>query len=128
MRAGLFMVRSLWRVGLAHASVITIALAAVADVQNQQGANGEAVKMSPYEVSANSVGFEGWIKLRTEHYILYTDASVDEATNVLRELEMVHVATQYFFRRPASKRRPVVVVLPCSWSDWRKIASKGNVH
>ena len=31
--------------------------------------------MSPYEVSANSVEFQHWIKLGSPNYILYTDAS-----------------------------------------------------
>ncbi len=91
-------------------------------------ANDPAVTMSPFEVSAESVDFKGWIKLGSPHFTLYTDAKEKDAANVLRELEMVRWAAQDFMRRELSPRTPTVLVLPTSRSDWRKIASKGGVE
>ena len=93
-----------------------------------RAADGEVVVMSPYEVSANSVDFSRWIKVASPHYILYTDASLPEAADVLRELELVRAAAAIFLRREARIVPPAVVVLPTSDSDWRRIASKGVVN
>lgn len=87
----------------------------------------EVVRMSPYEVSANSIDFRNWIKVATPHYIIYTDTDFIEASGVLRELELLHLALQVFFGRPAGHGPPTVLVLPTSRSDWHKIASKGAV-
>ncbi len=90
-----------------------------------KAANGPAVTMSPFEVSAESVDFKGWLKLGSPHFTLYTDAKEKDAANVLRELEFMRWAAQDFMRRELSPRAPTVLVLPTSRSDWRKIASKG---
>lgn len=91
-------------------------------------ANDLAITMSPYEVSANSVDFKRWIKVSSPNYIIYTDTDLKEATELIRELEMGHRAMQVFFRRRAMNLPPVVVVLPTSGSDWKKIQSKGSVE
>lgn len=90
--------------------------------------NDIAIKMSPYEVSANSVDFKRWIKVSSPNYIVYTDADLKEANAVIRELELVHLAAQSFFRRRVLSLPPTIVVLPTSGSDWRKLESKGNVE
>jgi hypothetical protein len=59
--------------------------------------------MSPYEVSANSVDFQHWIKIGSPNYTLYTDASLKEATRILREAEMLRFAAQQLFRRQATR-------------------------
>lgn len=104
------------------------AAAAVACAAEKAAENDIAIRMSPYEVSANSVDFKRWIKVSSPNYIVYTDADLKEANAVIRELEMVHLTAQSFFRRPALNVPPTIVVLPTSGSDWRKIESKGNVE
>lgn len=89
---------------------------------------GVVVKLSPYEVTANSVEFEDWIKVRSPHFVIYTDARLKETTAVLRQLEMLRVAVQHFLRRNAQVRDRHIIVLPTAGSDWRKIASKGGVE
>jgi hypothetical protein len=102
------------------------ALAAIA--AGPAAADESVLKMSPFEVSANSVDFKSWIKLGSPHYIVYTDASEKEAATALRELEELHVVAQVFFRRTALNFTPTVIVLPTSHSDWKKIESKGGVE
>ena len=93
-----------------------------------KAANDAAVTMSPFEVSAEGVDFKGWLKLGSPHFTLYTDAKERDAANVLRELEMVRWAAQDFLRREINPLAPIVLVLPTSRSDWRKVASKGSVE
>jgi len=88
----------------------------------------DVVKMSPYEVRALSVDFRRWIKVGSPNFILYTDASGSEASQVLRELEMLHAAARYFFGRNPIQRAPAIIVLPTSGSDWRKLEAKGRVE
>lgn len=87
----------------------------------------DVVMMSPVEVSAESMDFAAWGKFSSAHCVLYTDASPRVAESVLREMEMLQAAAQRYFRRKATHRAPVVVVLPTNRSDWQKIASKGGV-
>ncbi|MDP3073261.1 MAG: hypothetical protein Q8N18_23420 [Opitutaceae bacterium] len=109
---------------LLRGSVIALLVAALPAAEPKV-ANDPAVTMSPFEVSAESVDFKGWIKLGTPHFTLYTDAKEKDAANVLRELEFMRWAAQDFMRRELCPRAPTVLVLPTSRSDWRKIASKG---
>ncbi|HUR56815.1 MAG TPA: hypothetical protein VM029_03840, partial [Opitutaceae bacterium] len=91
-------------------------------------AEGPMVKMSPYEVTASTVQFKHWIKVSSPHFCVYTDVSALEAMTIVREMEMLHLAAQQFFGRPALRRRPMIFVLPASGSDWRKLESKGRVE
>ncbi len=93
------------------------------------GAPAEApVQMSPYEVSANSVEFQGWRKAASPNFVIYTDARAKDADVALRELEMLHAMAQGYFRRKAINRPPMVFVLPTGGSDWRKIESMSGVQ
>jgi len=100
-----------------------VALAAAA----ARAATAEApvVMMSPYEVTADSIKFEKWVKIASPNYTLYTDAEPKEALAIAREMEMLHVAVQRFFRREAMRSAPAIVVMPTSRSDWRQVESKG---
>lgn len=91
-------------------------------------ATGRIVTMSPYEVSANSVAFEHWAKYSSPHFIVYSDASTEDAMRALREFEMLHLAAVKFFDRPVYKRAPTVIVLPTERSDWRKLESTAAVE
>lgn len=86
------------------------------------------VTMSPFEVGANSVDFKSWIKIGSPHYLLYTDANEKEAIQALIEMEKLQTVAQAFFQRRVINRPPIVVVLPTSRSDWRKIENKGGVE
>src|SRR6185503_9517942 len=77
-----------------------------------------AVTMSPFEVQANSVEFRKWIKVGSPNYVVYTDASGSDASQLLRELEMLHAAGEVFFGRRALRFPPVTVILPTASSDW----------
>lgn len=85
------------------------------------------VEMSPYEVSAASVEFEGWKKLISPNFIVYTDAASTEVRPAIEKLEMVFMATQVTLGRRPLVHAPITVVLPSSRSDWKKIRSKGKV-
>jgi hypothetical protein len=89
---------------------------------------GPTIALSPFEVRAESIEFKDWIKIESPHFILYTDASTKAATRLVKEMEMVHQAAQFYFRRKAVKVPPVFIVLPTGRSDWRKIANKGGVE
>ena len=89
---------------------------------------GPIIEMSPFEVRAQSMEFDRWIKMESPHFLIYTDASTKEATRLLKEMEMVHQAAQFYFKRKAMKRAKRIVVLPTGKSDWRKLASKGGVE
>lgn len=91
-------------------------------------APGPAVRMSPYEVHAYSVDFASWIKVGSPSFILYTDAKFTEASEVIMNFERLRAAAQLYFARPMRTAAPTLLVLPTSGSDWRKIASKGNVQ
>lgn len=103
-------------------------LAAVMATAQPRAAEGPVVKMSPYEVTASSVQFKHWIKVSSPHFCVYTDVSALEAMTIVREMEMLHLAAQQFFGRPALRRSPMIFVLPASGSDWRKLESKGHVE
>lgn len=106
-----------WPLGLSAAEKAKPATAAEAPVT-----------MSPFEVNAESVEFRSWIKLSSPHYLLYTDANEKEALTALRELEKVELVGQTYFRRRTLNLPPVIIVLPTSRSDWRKIEAKGGVE
>lgn len=86
------------------------------------------VMMSPYEVSATSVAFEHWVKYRSPHFIVYSDASSEDAEDALNEFEQLHLAVVKYFNRPTFKRAPTIVVLPNERSDWRKLESTAAVE
>lgn len=90
--------------------------------------DGDVVRMSPYEVSANSVDFRQWLKLQTPHITLYTDADLHDAARMAGEFEMLHLAAVKFLARPSFKREPTIIVLPTSKSDWRKVESTAKVE
>lgn len=86
-------------------------------------AESPVVVMSPYEVSANSVAFEHWVKYRSPHFLVYSDASPKEVERAVSEFEQMHLAAVKYFNRPTFKRAPTIVVLPSERSDWRKLES-----
>ena len=90
--------------------------------------NDAPIMLSPYEVAANTVEFERWVKLSSPHYILYTDAREKTATQAIRHLEMLREVEDNYFAHAAVKANPIVVILPTSESDWKRIASKGRVQ
>ena len=83
-------------------------------------------QLSPYEVRANSVEFNRWMKVGSPHFIVYTDASASDAARVLREFEMLHFAGQLVFGRRAANFGPTILILPTASSDWRKLEEKGS--
>lgn len=83
--------------------------------------NGPVVKLSPFEVSAESMEFDNWNKYVSPHYVVYTDASTKEATELVRHMEMLRQAAQDFFRRRGLHLAPVIAILPMERSDWRKL-------
>jgi hypothetical protein len=89
---------------------------------------GPAIAMSPFEVRAQSMEFSHWIKMGSPHFVIYTDANSKEAARLLKQMEMVHEAAQFFFRRKALKLPPIIIVLPTDRSDWKKIATKSDVE
>lgn len=89
---------------------------------------GRTVELSPYEVTANTVEFERWIKVSSPHFLIYTDARLKEAMRLVRQMEKLHTAVQHFLRRNARVRDRQIFVLPTAGSDWRKIAAMGGVE
>jgi hypothetical protein len=89
---------------------------------------GRVVALSPFEVSAQSMEFSHWVKLGSPHFLLYTDASSKEAKEIIKHLEMIHQAAQFFLKRRSTNFAPVMIVLPTGSSDWKKIKSKGTVE
>ncbi len=89
---------------------------------------GDVVMMSPYEVSAHTVEFKGWTKLRSPNFIVYTDASLKQVRPLIRQMEMLHLVAQVTFGRRPLAKSPAIVVLPTSSSDWKKVRSKGEVE
>lgn len=102
--------------------------AAIMAGDSRAAAAEQTVQMSPFEVSANSVEFQGWERFSSPNFIIYTDAKPREAEQVLRQMEMLHVMAQRYFRREAIRRSPMIFVLPTARSDWRKIESKSGVQ
>lgn len=94
----------------------------------EKAANDLAIRMSPYEVSANSIDFKRWIKVSSPNYIIYTDAKEKDALALIREFELLHRGAQTFLRRKVQNLPPTHVVLPTSNSDWKKIRNKGSVE
>lgn len=86
------------------------------------------VMMSPYEVSAASVEFEGWKKLISPNFVVYTDAAATEVRPMMERLEMIFMATQVTIGRRPLTHAPITLILPSSRSDWKKIRSKGQVQ
>lgn len=86
------------------------------------------VMMSPFEVSANRFDFIGWQTYRSPHFVVYSDGGEKTVRPLLREMEMLHLASEALWGQPAPRRAPVVVVLPASSSDWRKLRSRGAVR
>ncbi len=88
----------------------------------------DVVMMSPYEITAQTVEFKGWTKLRSPNFIVYTDASLKEVRPIIRQMEMLHLVAQVTFGRRPLSRSPALIVLPTLGSDWRKLRSKGEVE
>jgi hypothetical protein len=87
-----------------------------------------AVQLSPYEVSAQTMEFQKWLKLSSPHFVVYTDASKKAAIEIVKQMEMLHQATQFFLKRKSVSLAPLIVILPNSRSDWRKINHRGSVE
>ncbi len=86
------------------------------------------VEMSAYEVMAHSVKFRNWKKLSSPNFTVYTDARSRRVRGLVREMEMMHLAAQVILGRRPLHHEPVRVILPNSWSDWRKLRSRGEVQ
>jgi hypothetical protein len=89
---------------------------------------GSIVKMSPFEIVANSLDFRNWVKLSSPHFVVYTDTDSKTATTLVKQMEMVHEAAQFFLHRRGINLASMIVVLPTTMSDWNKLASKGLVE
>jgi len=89
---------------------------------------GPAVKLSPYEVSAQSMEFQKWLKISSPHFVVYTDASKKQALEVVKHMEMMHQAAQFFLKRRSLNLAPVIVILPTNRSDWRKLETRTGVQ
>jgi hypothetical protein len=105
--------------------LLPIAVHAAMPAETPKAAEAPVV-LSPYEVRAATVQFQSWIKVGSPHYIIYTDGTAREASQALREFEMVYFATQVVFGRPAANLGPTVVILPTASSDWHKLEAKGG--
>lgn len=93
-------------------------------VRAASAVNDTPVKLSPFEVRANSVEFKRWIKIGSPNFVIYTDASEAEARKTLRKFELLRWAGQPLFGRTAMKLGPVTVIMPTARSDWRKLENK----
>ncbi len=103
---------------------MTTALACCcADAATSPADRGNVVQLSPFEVTAEKMDFSSWIKVQSPNFVIYTDASGKEATQLAKHFEMTLQAAQFFFRRDRRSSLPVIIVLPTSRSDWRKIKS-----
>lgn len=89
---------------------------------------GSVVALSPFEVTAESMDFDKWLKVTSPHFVVYTDAKLKEALLLGKQMEMLHEAVQFFLRRKALNLSPLIVVLPTARSDWRKIGNRGDVE
>lgn len=87
-----------------------------------------AGEKSPYDLRAASMDFSKWIKVATPNYLIYTDASLAEASKLLMDFERLRIAGQRYFRRPARNLSPTTVVLPTPGSEWNRIAANENVE
>ena len=79
-----------------------VAVAAKKSPQAKAGSpevSGPTIALSPFEVRAESIEFKDWIKIDSPHFVLYTDASTKVATRLVKEMEMVHQAAHFYFRR-----------------------------
>ena len=85
---------------------------------------GSIVKMSPYEVVADRIDFVDWIRVSSPHFVLYTDADAKTAATLVKHMEMVHQAAQFYLHRKSINLAPLIIVLPTGESDWDKIANK----
>ena len=85
-----------------------------------------AIVMSPFEVSANSVEFEQWVKVRTPQLLIYSDAPVNDVLATARELEQLRIAGERYLGRDSRTAAPRIIVLPTSRSDWRSIEHAGG--
>lgn len=93
----------------------------------ESGAADEIIKMSPFEVVAESVEFEGWKKLRSPNFVVYTDATAESVRPLLQQMEMMHIVAQVLLGRKPLNHQPVHVVLPTRNSDWKELRSRGKV-
>src|SRR3989442_11527587 len=65
--------------------------------------------MPAFEVASLSSEFDGWVKVRSAHFVLYTDAGGKAARTVLREVEAGRAAAGKIFclePRPAEPAGP----------------------
>ena len=85
---------------------------------------GVVVKMSPFEVVAESLDFRHWIKVSSPHFLLYTDTEAEAATTLVKRMEMMHQAAQFYLHRKSATLAPLIVVLPTRQTDWDKIANQ----
>lgn len=81
----------------------------------------QTVELSPFEVKTERLDFNRWIKVRSPHFLIYTDASQKEAMLTAKHLEMTRLAVGYYFNHSVRVEPPVLVVLPTNESDWRKV-------
>jgi hypothetical protein len=85
------------------------------------------VMLSPFEVKANGMDFRGWLKVASPHFVIYTDAGKDDATQLITQMEMLRQGAEFYFKRRILNGPPLFVVMPSKKSDWRKIGSRGGV-
>lgn len=91
----------------------------------QSPKDDQPVELSAYEVTAERIDFNKWIKVTSPHFVIYTDASVKETRQLAKRLEMIQEAVQFYFRRGLRKAPPLLVILPTTQSDWQKVKSTG---
>jgi hypothetical protein len=106
-------------------SIFSTTLAAALPLQaaEQPKNNGPVVSLSAFEVTAERIDFNKWIKVTSPNFVIYTDASIKETRLLAKQLEMTQQAVQFYFRRGLRKGPPLIVILPTTQSDWRKVKS-----
>ena len=88
----------------------------------------EVTVMPAFEVASLSSDFEGWGKVRSPHFVIYTDGGMKAALATLRQLEACRRAEEKFFAREQLRTDPFILVLPTARSVWKKLESKAKVE
>lgn len=110
---------------LATGAVALLVAAAVAAPDDDGAPKELRVQLSPFSVLAMSAEFDGWSKLRSGNFLVYTDATPTAAKAVLRELEAIASVCERILPPTAlPQTSPVVIVLPGAASEWRQLESK----
>jgi hypothetical protein len=114
------------RRGAAFILLCGFGLKSIFGAQTERQPTELSAKLPDFPVIAMRADFGGWLKLRSQNFVIYTDVSVSAAEDMAHELEAIALASERILPAAAPATAPIVIILPGAASEWRRLESRAG--